>query len=407
MRKNRPIYEGKVFIFLPISTKVLFTKKRRAVVSVINDLVTDNRVLKTCKALVEEGYEVTLIGRITPNSPPVPAWNFRTKRFRMVFSSGPLFYFFFNVRLFFRLLVSKADLYYANDLDTLLPNYIVSRLKRVPLIYDSHELFCEVPELQHSPLKKQIWENLEKFIVPKLTHCITVNDSIAGEFKKKHGVHFSVVRNIGEYPPGLAGEDKLQGLPAGKKLVILQGSGINVDRGAEELVLAMKSVPSAALLIIGGGDVWEKLEELVRQNRLDEKVIMIRRIPRDRLLAYTRAAALGISIDKPSNLNYLYSLPNKIFDYIHCGVPVLATRLPELERIINTYGVGEFIDSHEPAHIAQRINALLGSEGIATYRRNCQRAAESLSWQEERKVLRNVIQAAVKSSQIGKANPSQ
>ncbi len=63
---------------------------------------------------------------------------------------------------------------------------------------------------------------------------------------------------------------------------------------------------------------------------------------------FTRKAQLGISIDKPSVLNHKYSLPNKLFEYLHAGVPVLASRLVEQERIINHYDVGGFIEDHQP-----------------------------------------------------------
>ena len=122
----------------------MFTNKKIAVVSVINDLVTDARVNKTCFALKECEFDVTLIGRELPASLTLPEWPFTCIRMKLYFKKGPLFYFFFNFRLFFKLLFLKVDLLYANDLDTLLPNYLISKIKKIPLIYDSHELFCEV-----------------------------------------------------------------------------------------------------------------------------------------------------------------------------------------------------------------------------------------------------------------------
>ncbi|MGZ4043852.1 MAG: glycosyltransferase, partial [Bacteroidia bacterium] len=157
----------------------MFTTKKIAAVSVINDLVTDNRVNKTCNVLLDSGYDVILIGRVLPASLPLPNWGFKTIRMNLLFKNGPLFYLFFNLRLFFKLLLLKTDLLFANDLDTLLPNYLVSKLKHIPLVYDSHELFTEVPELLNSPFKKKIWLSIEKRIVPRLKNCITVNSSIA------------------------------------------------------------------------------------------------------------------------------------------------------------------------------------------------------------------------------------
>jgi glycosyltransferase involved in cell wall biosynthesis len=313
---------------------------------------------------------------------------------KMIFKSGPMFYFFFNARLFLRLLFRKADLLYANDLDTLLPNYLVSRMKSIPLIYDSHELFCEVPELQNTPFKKQIWEMLEGWIVPRLKHCITVNSSIAAIFEKKYSVKFNVVRNISEFDKNFIPKKREElGLPTDKEIIILQGAGLNVDRGAEELVAAMANV-DALLLIIGGGDVWEKLKVQVQENGLGNKVWLISKIPRSELMHYTYNADLGISIDKPRNANYFNSLPNKIFDYIHAGVPVLVSRLPELERIVKDFGVGGFINNHEPAHIASCINEMLFSPQMSTWRENARRSAEILCWQNEKRMLRQTIEEA-------------
>lgn len=375
----------------------MFTKKT-AIVSVINDLVTDSRVLRTCSTLEECGYNVILLGRRLPSSLPLPRWTFKAVRMRLLFKKGPLFYVFFNLRLFFKLLFTHADLLYANDLDTLGPNYLVSKLKDTPLIYDSHELFCEVPELANSPFKRGLWQWLEARTVPRLTHRITVNNSIAKVFKEKYRVNFSVIRNISPEPNNANTKSKAElGLPPDKKIIVLQGAGINVDRGAEELVDAMKLVDKALLLIIGGGDVWPVLEEKIKQNGLSEKVRMIRKIPKSELVSYTRNADIGLSIDKNTNLNYYYSLPNKIFDYVQSGVPILASRLPEIEQIVSNYGVGEFIENHSPEHIAARLNDMLFGTRLEEYCKNTLKAKEALNWENEKMELIKVIQAASKA----------
>lgn len=387
----------KLVIFKAISTEYLFTSRKRAVVSVINDLVSDHRVYKICNSLTEAGFEVVLVGRKLRGSPEVPAdWKYRAIRMKLLFSTGPLFYISFNIRLLLRLLFLRADLLYANDLDTLLPNFLISRLRRIPLIYDSHELFCEVPELQSSPFKKAIWQKLEDFIVPRLRYCITVNQSIAGILSQRHGVPFTVVRNIPAKPGG-AYTQKTRAqlsLPPDKKIIILQGAGINMDRGAEELVEAMKLLDNVFLLIIGSGDVWEILERKVLEDRLQDKIRMIRRVSKQELVAYTSLADVGLTIDKDNNLNYRYSLPNKLFDYIQCGVPVLASRLPEIERIVVQYNIGDFIENHQPDHLAKRITEMLSSDQLQVFKGNCRRAAMELNWDAEKNKLLAVIEAA-------------
>ncbi len=356
-------------------------------------MVTDQRVARTCSVFQELGYEVLLVGREQKKSQPLPKRSYECKRMKLIFEQGPQFYFFFNLRLFFVLLFNKADVLLANDLDTLWPNYIVSKLKGSKLIYDSHEIFCEVPELQANPAKKRIWEKLESRLVPKLTYAITVNQSIANYFRDKYKVPFVFVRNIPDYikPNHLKSRSELH-LPTDKKIVILQGAGINVQRGAEELVEAFQFLTDDfLLLIIGSGDVIGQLKQNVTELKLQNKVKFIDKIPAIELRHYTMNSDLGITIDKDKNLNYHFSLPNKVFDYLHAGIPILATRLPEIETIINTYHVGIFIDNHNPKHIAEQIKNFLNSNEYLICKANTQKAATENNWQTEKQTLIKLI----------------
>jgi glycosyltransferase involved in cell wall biosynthesis len=371
----------------------LFTTKKIAFVSVINDIVTDNRVNKTCMALIEGGYDVVLVGRKFSNSLPIPNWTFKTIRFKMIFKKGPVFYFFFNLRLFFVGLINKTDLFYANDLDTLAPMFLLSKLKKKPLIYDSHELFCEVPELKDSRIKKAIWQKLEAYIIPKLKTCLTVNDSIAKIYVAKYNVPFHIIRNISDFDQTFIPKSRAQlSMPEDKKIILLQGAGINVDRGAEELIDAMEFVQNAVLYIIGSGDVWENLKQKVSFNKsIQNKVVLINKLPKSELINYTFNADIGLSIDKNTNLNYLYSLPNKIFDYIQAEIPILASRLPEIENIILHYKIGDFIDDHNPKTIANKLNEMLYSQQLSSYKKYLAIAKKEITWKSEKEKLLTII----------------
>ena len=370
------------------------TTYKKAIVSVINDLSTDQRVQRSCTTLTECGYDVLLIGRVLKNSPSTAHLPYKTKRMNLLFKTGPFFYFFYNFRLFFVLLFSKSDLLFANDLDTLFPNYLVSKFKKIPLIYDSHEIFCEVPELQKTPFKKRIWEKLEKRIIPKLKYCITVNNSIALYFKEKYKTNFTVVRNIPLSTTAFKLKSKTElNLPQDKKIIIFQGAGINIERGAEELVQAMKFISDSHLLIIGSGDVFPKIKQMVKDLNLEQKISIIYKLPKEELLHYTYNSDLGISIDKDNNLNYHFSLPNKIFDYIQAGLPILASPLPEIESLIKTYNIGNFIENHEPEHIAQKINETLNSVNYNDWENNTKKAALENNWETEKQKLIALIKS--------------
>ncbi len=367
---------------------------KNAVVSVINDLVTDQRVHKHCVTLQKLGFDVLLVGRRQKKSGTPDPRSYRLHRMNLIFQKGPLFYLSFNFRLFLFLLFSRTDLLVSNDLDTLAANYLVSVVKKKPLVYDTHELFTEVPELQNSPVKKAIWSKLEKSLLPRLKSVFTVNNSIANWYRKKYGIAISVVRNIpsGSALPLLKDRVSL-GLPTDKKIIIFQGAGINVDRGGEELVQSMRYTKDILLLIVGSGDVIPQLKITAGRSEFSDKIRFIEKLPYPEMMQYTRNADLGLSLDKASNMNYRYSLPNKVFDYIHAGIPILASRLPEIESLINTYAVGDFIDSHEPVVIAEKINELFGNPNrLATFKKNCRLAAIELTWEKEEKELIRVYE---------------
>ena len=367
---------------------------KRVIVSVINDLSTDQRVHKVCTTLTRMGYDVTLVGRRQRKSIALLPREYKTKRMFLLFEKGPLFYLEFQKRLFWYLLFHKADVMVANDLDTLLPNYLVAKFKSSHLVYDSHELFCEVPELQQNPTKRNIWKRLEKWIFPKLKHVFTVNDSIAEIYSKEYNVEVKVVRNM----PPLANSKTIEtktraeiGLPEAKKVIVLQGAGINIDRGAEEAVQAMQYVTNAVLVIIGSGDVLDVLKQMVVDLKLQEKVIFIGKVPFEKLVQYTRLADLGLTLDKDTNINYHFSLPNKLFDYLHAGVPVLSSNLVEIAKIISAYKIGDIIDNHKPQHIADKINSILNDEAkLTVWKKNTTIAAEKLNWETEELQLKAV-----------------
>jgi len=364
-------------------------KKKRAIISVINDLVTDQRIDRTAGVLTDLGFDVLMVGRHKYDSPNLPERNYETFRMRLLWEKGPLFYAEYNIRLFFLLLSRPADLLVSNDLDTLLPNYLVHKVKRIPIVYDSHEYFTATPELVDRPKVQRIWKRIEKSIVPKLKNCITVNASIANLFEQEYRVPFRIVRNI----PRRWENDEIPSrsvleLPQDKKIVLLQGSGINVHRGAEEAVEAMQYLDNVLLLIVGSGDVLPLLKKKVNELSLQNKVKFIPRQTPEKLAGYTANSDLGLTIDKDTNINYRFSLPNKLFDYIYAGLPVLATPLVELKKIIEQYEIGDFIENHDPEHIASTIKSMLQDENrMAFYRKNTLKAAAELNWETERETL--------------------
>lgn len=366
---------------------------KRAIISVTNDLVTDRRIDKTSLALIKAGFSVAMVGRRKRDSLPLEEREYYTKRMFLFFEKGPLFYMEYTIRLFFYLLFHKSDLLVSNDLDTLLPSYLVSRLKKKPLIYDTHEYYTGVPELVNRPFVRHFWKRIEKWIFPKLDNIITVNKSIASLYNKEYNVEIKVVRNIPPKPDSLKNLSRKElGLPEKKPIILLQGAGINVQRGAEEAIEAMQFINNALFLIIGSGDVIDILHDLVKKLNLNEKVLFLPKQPFNRLIHYTRCADIGVTIDKDTNINYRYSLPNKLFDYINAGIPILASSLVEIKHIVEKYDIGVLIESHDPEHIAMKIKYMLeNKKRTAHWKENLKKASLELDWNTEEKVLLKIF----------------
>lgn len=366
--------------------------QKKIFVSVTNDLVTDNRVHKVCTSLQNNGYLVTLTGRRLSYSQEIGNRVYKTKRMNLLFHKGPLFYACFNIRLFFLLLFSKFDILLANDLDTLPANYLISILKKKPLVFDSHEYFTEVPELINHPFKKRIWKYFEKKIVPKVKKAYTVCHSIASLYQTEYNIAFQVIRNIPvkqestEIPENFI-------LNKNKKYIIYQGA-LNIDRGLPEAIEAMKYLEGIILLLVGDGDITIELKKLVKKLKLEEKVIFSGRLPFEQVWFYTMQAHLGLSIEKDIGLNYRFALPNKLFDYIHAGIPVLISNLPEMVHIVNHYNIGLITEYHDPKKLSEIMeNAVLNQSQREIWIKNLLKAQKELTWENEEKELLKIFES--------------
>lgn len=360
------------------------SREKRVILSVTNDLVSDQRVHKIATSLSEMGFDLTIVGRVRPWSEPLNR-KYKTHRFKLLFSTKVWFYAEYNIRLFFYLLFNRFDIYVANDLDTLLPNYLVSKIKNKSLVYDSHEYFTEVPELLSRPKIRNIWLKIEKYIFPKLKTIYTVNDSIAEIYNKLYKVDVRVIRNIAPKLKNkeidLAFADKIKG---SKKMLIMQGAGINIDRGAEELIEAMQFIENAVLYIIGSGDVFSQLQELVSLYNLKDKVFILGKMPYEQLMEYTKIADLGLSLDKGTNPNYENALANKVFDYIQAEIPLLVSNRKVVSKLVVDNGVGLVVSRVDAKSIAAGVNQVFADEKqLAEWKANLAVASKLYSWENE------------------------
>lgn len=352
---------------------------KKIIVSVTNDLTTDQRVDKVCSFLLEHDFDILLIGRKLPDSLPIQR-NYKTKRFSLLFNKGPLFYAEFNIRLFLTLLFSKKDLLLSNDIDTLAANFFISKIQHKELVYDSHELFTEIPELIHRPFVRKCWLKIEKWILPKLKNTYTVSNSIAQYYNKKYGTNFRVIRNLPLQKK--VTPSKFPFVVENKKVLLYQGA-INIGRGLELMIDSMVFLKNYVFIIIGTGDIFNELQQKTRQLGLNDSVKFLGKLDPKELQKLTPLADLGFSLEENLGLSYRYSLPNKIFDYIQAEIPVLVSNLPEIKKVVVEYAIGEIVIDRNPRAVANQIEELIEKD----FTKGIQKAKHELIWEHEKKKL--------------------
>ncbi len=356
---------------LAIGKSIFFT--------VTTDLTYDQRMIRICSSLVQAGFKVTLVGRKIKNSIPLNEQSFKQKRINCLFEKGKLFYAEYNIRLFFFLLFKKMDCIGAIDLDTILPCYFISRIKKIKRVYDAHELFCEMKEIATRPAIYKMWKKIERFTVPKFPAGYTVNQLIAAEFKKMYGVDYEVIRNI-------AVLRQLPEVEKKEKFILYQGA-VNEGRSFETLIPAMKEV-DCKLVICGDGNFMQQAQLLVKENNLQQKVIFKGKITPEELRTITSQAYIGVTLFENKGLSNYYSLANRFFDYLHAGIPQLCVDYPVYKEINEQQPVAALVNDVSPVNLAFQLNNLLHNEVVySKLQQNCISVRETLNWQAEENKL--------------------
>ncbi|MBR1793343.1 MAG: glycosyltransferase [Bacteroidales bacterium] len=354
----------------------------RIAVAVTNDLVTDQRVARSCSALCEAGHSVTLIGRLLPESQSLSR-PYRIIRMRLIFRKKMWFYAEYNFRLFFKLLRLNPDMVYANDTDTLLASYCASRVLHCPLFFDAHEMFPEVPELVGRPWVKHFWERIESCLIPRVDAAVTVCQSIADSYRQRMGVNMSVVRNV---PPFRPVQDVL---PDSPPMLLYQGS-VNLGRGIDWMIDAMEFLPDFRLVIAGIGDEFDLMRRYADDKPWSHRIEFLGRLTPEQLRNLTPKATLGLCLLDNLGLNYYYSLPNRIGDFIAAGVPLLATDFPEIRRVIAAYGIGTLVSCQRGPALAQAVRQAVTSWNNLPQSERRERfrlAANDLCWENDKNTL--------------------
>lgn len=378
------------------------TSEKRVAVLVSNDLTFDQRVRKTCDVMVKSGYIPTLVGREMPDSQPYTG-PFKAIRFTLKKGRGPLFYLELQRTLYKWLQTAEVDIIWANDLDTLLPSILIGRSRGLHVVYDSHEFFTEAAGLSGRPFRRFVWLMIERYCVPNLNRMLTVNESIAGKYRERYGVKVDVLRNMPvlkevpeKYSPPREPFTKY-GIPIDLPILLLQGAYMDKDRGAKDAVEALEVMKKVRLVLVGSGVEWEESRDRLNNPKWKGRLHCIPKLPYDELRELTAAADVGLSLDKGLHPNYLLSLPNKLFDFIHVGLPIVASPMIEVSRIVEESGVGVVIKEVTSTNIASGVSEILSQPREFWYEK-CMKAREKYHWGVDSHLINEHLDEAVKQN---------
>lgn len=344
---------------------------------VSNDLTNDRRMIRLCNTLVDSGWTVQLVGRVLPDSKPIPqSWKFKTKRFKLPFKRGYFFYAALNIRLYFYLLKDTASVILSVDYDTLSAAARATAGRKKRLVFDAHEWFEEVPELIGRSKVRNKWIKIAKRYLPTTHTRFTVSKGIAEKLNERYHLPFDVIRNF----PKL--QDPEPSAVRDQNIIVYAGV-LNKGRGLRALVMAMHEL-KAILWLIGEGDLSEQLRELVNREGLIHKVIFHGKVAPEKLDGYLRQARVGINLLSRESASYEYSLANKFFDYVHAGLPQVCMDFPEYRRMNDQYRVASLVGDLKKYTITYAINHLLDDRNYwFTYHVSCLEARKHWQWENE------------------------
>jgi glycosyltransferase involved in cell wall biosynthesis len=357
----------------------------KLVFSVTNDLRYDQRMQRICRSLSTAGHEVSLVGRLRRTSPTLAKESYKQVRLNCWFERGKLFYLEYNLRLFWWLLFHRFDVYTGIDLDTLMPNLLVARLRGKKCYYDAHEYFSEVPEVVGRPAVQRFWEFVAHCCIPRVDRAYTVGPALAQVFAERYGIPFSVVRNVPLRQARIA--ERSRSTPS---IVLYQGV-LNTGRGLETTIATLQKLQDIELWLAGEGDLSSALRQLAQDLGVAQQVKFLGYLAPEELREITAQASIGLNLLENRGLSYYYSLANKAFDYVQAGVPSIQMQFPEYLALQAEHRVFYLLPRLEVEALVAAIQHLEQDQELyAALQQNCQLAAAEWCWEKEQDQLLNL-----------------
>lgn len=348
-------------------------------------------VVRQSRALGESGYYVWAIGLKDRQQKSQGArLHYRTDVFSRPVGTrrGPGAFLYFFIRVFFALWKDRPAILQPIDAPALIPCYIHSVLRGIPLYYVSLEDLPHCPFFNGRPLARALWTTAENWCIRRAIHVAVVAridaDSLAQRCRIPRPY---VIRNVPDLKSPAKRDDLLLRRHFGwtdRHTVLMYHGVIQKGRGVELAFPLLRRRKELRFAIGGYGDYVEPLRTMAREQGIEEQIGWIGPYAHDKLNLWAQDADIGVILFENVSKGNYQALPCKLFEYVHACVPLVASDFPEMKSYIEGTGVGVTVDTSMPEQIEAGLIKMIDDEAFRRKCANaCARERERTNWQNE------------------------
>jgi glycosyltransferase involved in cell wall biosynthesis len=314
----------------------------------------------------------------------------RTRYYR----GGPLKFLVFNLKVFFYLLFKPVQIIHAHDLWVLPAASLLAVFKNCGLVYDAHEYYSGLRIFNNRPIRRKVWMLLERIAIPVVDHLFTVSEPLLDLYLKRYPAipSASVLKNVPVHEKVVVNKSIQK-----NKIRLLFHGQLKPGRGLIQAINSVKELENAELHIIGDGEFKIDLLSAVQTRNLSDRVFFYPPVPVDELIQTAARYDIGLVLFEADSLNYSYALPNKFFEYLMAGLPVIVSNIETLSELTKRYQVGIVVDLSNneslPAVISEFVR---DGQKLQFYHQNALQAASELNWDNEKVIMLQVYDELVK-----------
>jgi glycosyltransferase involved in cell wall biosynthesis len=367
----------------------------------------ERRIFNEAFSALAAGFRTEILALKTPRVQQESLVDgLRIRRIKIRFwQGGPLKFLVFNWKLFWKILRRKSTLIHAHDLWVLPGSALAALVKKSRLIYDAHEFTPGLEIFRTRKTSSGIWALAERFLIGKADFLITVNGYHTALFRERYGIipQSEVIFNF----PSLRNAPDFKTMPSFNQRnysVIFQGI-FKPGRALQTILESISLISCVHLDLLGFGEMEQQLKDMTERFHLNDRISFKGKIDWMDILQETQKARAGLVLFEPTSINYTYAAPNKFFEYVMSGTPLIASDIPTFREFNESFEVALLVRADSPRDIARAIQIMVTDEERWNhFHSNCLKARKQWNWENQHDKLigiyRRLLPVALESWKV-------